>query len=748
MALSIGELVGYLTLDNSKFDAGLGQAEGQMQGFGQRAGQIFAGVGVGAGAAFTAGLVEAMDADQASDKLAAQLDLTAEQSERMGHVAGALYADAYGASLAEVNDAVGAVVSSIDGMRNASGDAVQDITAKVLDLAAAFEVDVGRSAQVAGQLVKSGLAKDATEALDMITLGLQRVPAAVREDLIDALDEYAPFMQALGVKGEAALGLLIQASDKGAFGLDKMGDALKEFLILSTDMGPASKAGYDALGLSQEKMTKQLLAGGDTAKAAFEQIVGGLGKITDPAKQSQAALALFGTPLEDLSVQEIPAFLESLLLAGEGMDDLSGAADRFGATLNDNAATNLEVFWRTLKTKVVDFIGGKVLPVVNDFASFLARNVGPAIEAAGRFIADDLVPALSAMASWIGQNSTWLSIVAAVIMGLFVPALIAMGVNATISAYKVVAAWILQRATSIASLTAQGAAILVMVGQWILLGTQALIQGARIAAGWIMAMGPIGWIIAAVVGLVALIVANWESVKQWTVDAWNAIWKWVSDRITDIRDTVQARIRDVLSFFEWFAQLPGKVSAWFGSAKDWAVRKLSELIDWVAGLPGRVLGAIGDIGSKLVQVGKDIIGGIVRGLGDAASWIWEKLKQIVSDAWDSVLAFFGINSPSKEGIWAGQMIGRGLALGIASMTDQVSAATGQLSAAARLPGAGDPLGLGLPLGSPGTGAGFGGITAGATIDKLINVERLDMSAATSPREVSTELAWQLESVGG
>lgn len=746
MALSIGELQGSIGLDDQEFRSGLDRAEGHAKGFGSRVGPMLLGAGVAAGGLFGAGLVEAMNVDAANDKLAAQLDLTAEQSERLGGVAGALYADAYGASIGEVSTAVGAVVSSIDGMRNASADAVQDMTAKVLDLATAFEVDVGRSAQVAGQLVKSGLAKDATEALDMITLGMQRVPAAVREDLMDAMDEYAPFMQGLGIKGEAALGLLIQASDKGAFGLDKMGDSLKEFMIRATDMSTASKAGYDALGMSQEAMTTKILTGGETAKGAFQQIITGLQNIKDPAKQSQAALALFGTPLEDLSVQEIPDFLESLQLAGEGMGEMSGAAERFGETLNDNAATNLESFWRQLKMKLVDFIGGKVLPVLSQFASFLATNVGPALAAVGRFIVDVLVPALSSFATWIGANSTWLTIVAGVIMALFIPALIAMGVNATVNAAKVVTAWILQKAAAISSLTAQGAAILVLVGHWIVLGTQALIQGARIAAGWILAMGPIAWIITAVVALVALIIANWDTIKKWTIDTWNAIWKWVSDKLTDIKNWAQARIRDVLGFFEWLGQLPGKVAAWFGQARDWAVRKMGELVDWLRGLPGRAIDAIGDIGSKMVEVGRNIIAGVVRGLSDAAGWIKDKLMAIARDAWNAVLNFFGIASPSKEGRWAGQMIGRGLALGIASMTDQVAAAAGKLSAAARLPGAGDPLGLSLT--GPAAAGGLGGLPAGANIEALLKVGRIDMTHAISPREVSEELAWRLESIGG
>lgn len=54
------------------------------------------------------------------------------------------------------------------------------------------------------------------------------------------------------------------------------------------------------------------------------------------------------------------------------------------------------------------------------------------------------------------------------------------------------------------------------------LGTMFLRNAARIAASWLIAMGPIGWIIIAVVALVALIIIYWDQVKAFTIAAWTA----------------------------------------------------------------------------------------------------------------------------------------------------------------------------------------------------------------------------------
>lgn len=73
-----------------------------------------------------------------------------------------------------------------------------------------------------------------------------------------------------------------------------------------------------------------------------------------------------------------------------------------------------------------------------------------------------------------------------------------------------------------------------LAGVLIKLGVQALLMGARMLAGWLMGMGPIGWIILAVIALVALIIlywdeivaaitVAWEWIKQATITAWNAV---------------------------------------------------------------------------------------------------------------------------------------------------------------------------------------------------------------------------------
>lgn len=345
-----------------------GKKAGSGFGDGLKAAGLLAAAAAGAaiGAAASAAIVKHLDIEKGNDKLAAQLGLTAKQSESAGRVAGSLYAGAYGESMSEVQGAVGSVISSIEDMRTASDKEVEGITAKVLDMSAAFEIDVARAAQVAGQMITSGLSDDPNEAIDLLVGNLQKVPTALREDLLDAVDEYGPFFANLGIEGADAMGILTAAAEDGMYGIDKTGDAIKEFQIRSTDMSKATRTAYENLGLDHDVMVEKLLAGGPAAEEAMGQIVGALQNTEDPAARAADALALFGTPLEDLSVTEIPEFLGLIDPMGDSFDTMAGKATEMGDTLNDNAATKIESFKRTLETNVVNFIGDKLLPAFED----------------------------------------------------------------------------------------------------------------------------------------------------------------------------------------------------------------------------------------------------------------------------------------------------------------------------------------------------------------------------------------------
>lgn len=329
--------------------------------------------GAAVGAALTKGLTDAIDRDSLTRELSAGLDLTGPQSAAAGAAAGGLYSGAYGESFAEVSDAVGTVMSSFKGMRNASEADIESMTGKAMSLAQTLGTDVAEAASTAGSMVETGLAKDATGAMDLLAAASSKVPKAMRGELLPIMDEYSKDFQALGIKGPNAMGLIVDAAKGGAIQMDKTGDALKEFMIRASDMD--DKGAQDALksmGLSGKTMSKDLLAGGDDAAKAFEKITGGLQKIKDPSEQASAAVALFGTPLEDIGKDKIPGFLAALSSADGGLGETAGAAAKLDTALSEGPGAALTTLKRTAEDSLAG-MAAAALPVLQPILENLTQ---------------------------------------------------------------------------------------------------------------------------------------------------------------------------------------------------------------------------------------------------------------------------------------------------------------------------------------------------------------------------------------
>lgn len=536
MALNLGELYGTIGMDVGPLEKGLGRAQDLLKSFGGKAGAALAVAGGLIGSTLAASVVTGMNMEPAKDKLAASLGATGPEAERIGKLAGKVFADNWGASMDDAAARTGAVITSIRGMREASDEEILGMTAAVSAVADTFEIDAGRIAQVTGQMLSSGLASSAQEGVDLLAATLSKVPVNVREDVVDAIDEYGPFFSQLGIVGTSAMEVLATGAEKGMYGIDKAGDAVKEFTIRATDMSKTTGAAYDAIGLDQKEMTTALLAGGDEASKAYNQIMDGLLGIEDPAAQAQAALALFGTPLEDLNTGEIPAFLENLYYSASNMDDVTGAAERMGDTLANNASANLEGFLRKIQTGAVDYIGGQFLPALEDVTGYMNTNVGPAFEEGARN--------LQGFGEWIQKNEDWISPLVAIL------AVLTGGYYALSAAQAITAA----------------GGFLTWIGN-ITKATQ-LWQGAQTLLNLVMAANPLALVVIGVMALVAAFIVAYNTSEDFRRVVDRAL-GWVKNTAKDLGAWFTGPFVD---FFkragQWVgAQFDG-IGKWFSGVGD------------------------------------------------------------------------------------------------------------------------------------------------------------------------------------
>lgn len=117
-----------------------------------------------------------------------------------------------------------------------------------------------------------------------------------------------------------------------------------------------------------------------------------------------------------------------------------------------------------------------------------------------------------------------------------------MSASATVNAAKTTAVWVASAARTTAGWAVSFAAYLAGVAAATLATAQAAI---RMAASWLLALGPIGLIIAVVVGLAALVIANWDTVKGWFA----SFWEWLKSAAVGAWNGVKNAFSGAVGFF-------------------------------------------------------------------------------------------------------------------------------------------------------------------------------------------------------
>ncbi|MFE0020520.1 phage tail tape measure protein [Amycolatopsis sp. NPDC059021] len=641
----------------SGFGVSLGNVAGKVAGMAAKF-ALVSGAVAGIGDAIS----DAMSRESLTDKLNAQLGATGEQAKTYGAAAGALYAKGYGESMADITEAIRGVVQNIDGLGNASQADLERIAAKASDTAKVFDQDLGGVTRAVGQMIRTGLAKNADEAFDIIVAGFQH-GVDKSGDFLDTLNEYGTMFRSLGLDGTTATGLLSQGLQAGARDADKVADALKEFAIRAKDGSKTTEEGFQAIGLSASEMAGKFAAGGPAAAAALDLTLDRLRAMPDPVKRSAAAVNLFGTQAEDLQ-DALYALDPSTAAAALG--NVAGAADKAGNALHDNAQARLETFGRSLSSGLVTVLGTYVVPLVEKVAGVLTTVFGPAVTAAAGFVNDTVVPALRSFVDWVGRNSDWLTVVAGVIGSVFVPALIAMGIQATISAAQTVGAWVVSKAEAIASLAMQSAAMVQLVAQWIGLGVQALLQGAQVAGAWVLSK---------VEALASLAVQAAAFVQLGAA--------WVLIGIQAVANGAQVAGAWVLSKVEALASLAAQVPAfavlmagWISLGVESLIRGAQMAAAWVMAMGpiGWIIAAVVALVALIianwdtvkqwtVDAWNAIVGAVTaagRAVVDAVvgafNWVVDKVQwagRLVQDAWSGIVDFFsGLGRGIRDAIGA------------------------------------------------------------------------------------------------
>ena len=274
-------------------------------------------------------------------------------------------------------------------------------------------------------------------------------------------------------------------------------------------------------------------------------------------------------------------------------------------------------------------------PAITSTAIVMASGIGSAFQA--------LAKAAETVRKHWDKIGPVMQKIVAFIVGALIPHYIALGVAATKSAIKNVAAWAMNSTAAVRHGATIVGQIAVQVAKWAFMGAQSMLHAGKVAAAWLIAMGPIGLVTAAVVAVVALIVANWDTISAKTRQLWETVKVLTSAAWTGLRNMVSSGVDAVTSL--------------------------------MSGLPGRIRSALGNLGSLLVGAGGDLLRGLARGITGAIGQVVDSAVRAARAVVNGVKGALGIRSPSKVFAEIGKMSGQGWIRGIQSMAKPMERAT-------------------------------------------------------------------------
>ncbi|MCX4687296.1 phage tail tape measure protein [Kitasatospora purpeofusca] len=775
-----------------------GQTGGGFAGkFGGMLKAGLAGAALAAGALLVKGLGDALEQGKLTGRLQASLGATPEVAANAGKVAGQLYASGVTDSFEEATQALSGVMRSGILPPDATNAQLQSITAKVTDLSKTFELDLGQTSNAVGQMLKNGLAKDGTEALDILTKGMQQMgPRA--DDMADTMNEYSTKFRDLGLSAADAMGLMSQGMAAGARDTDTVADSLKEFQIRATDGSKASTEAYQAIGLNAEEMTKKIAAGGPGAREGLQQVLDGIKGIKDPAERSAVSVGLFGTKAEDMGQA---LFALDLNTAGKTLGDYAGAADKMGDSLRDNAGTKIESFKRSLMQGVTEAVGTYVIPALERLGSVVGSVLGPAMTAAkgavdlfiGAFTGEGSDSAIPA--GWINPvieagatarsmfdalsekvrglvdvfKTTMLPAiqgVADVVMNQLLPAYTSVAgaiMNGFMPVIQSVGGFILD--TLVPAIMRIYAAIYENVQPVISAFASALqtyvapaVQrlGEKLNEVWQKAQPVVSVVVsvtekvaefaAKILGVVIPPIVRFAGeVLGNLINVLGSVIGWVGDVIGWVVNFG----RSVVNAASDAGQFVGKIREHFSSMVSTVKEKIGNAVETVKELPGKIVDGLGNMGSLLVGAGKDVINGLINGIVGMGSQLASKAASVVKDNIPGPIKdILGIHSPSRVTMELGMWTGKGMILGLESTGKEMRrTAEGYAedigTALAAPQGAySGPVGLVGPLGT----ADFGSASYGAPTASGGGVT-VNVKTDASPYEIGRAIAWDARTGG-
>jgi TP901 family phage tail tape measure protein len=448
-------------------------------------------------------------------------------------------------------------------------------------------------------------------------------------DLTASISGVLPFASALGIGFNDIMGAMATMTSQG-ISAEKSSTMLRFAMMSLANETPKGEKALKSVGLTAVGVHDSLGAKGLSGTLAMisdalankfgrgsAQFVAGLADIVGGTRGMGATLALTG--------QNMATYLTNIKNISAATTEAGGHVRGWGETQKD-FNTVMDQGKALLSSWMVT-LGLKLLPVLTSTASYLINTVVPAIKgffesaSAGpskfaplvAFIQKNVVPAVMGIVDAIrGFIAVALPIVAEFTAGMMarirpmLPTIMAIftQIGSIVTGAMGLIATVIKTAISVISFI------------WSHWGTQIM---NVIQAAWSVVIKVIQAALTIIQGVI-------KTVTSAIHGDWSGVWKGILTILSGVWDLIKGVITGALGIIKsvlalaWAVIATGVTAAWNG------------IIGFFRSIPGRILGALGDLGSLLLNAGSAIMGGFLSGItsgfdkiknfvGGIASWI-------------------------------------------------------------------------------------------------------------------------------
>jgi len=573
------------------------------------------------------------------------------------------------ASFAELEQGMNEVFTLLPDI---SEQAMDELTGQVKDFSKEFGVLPNETVPALYQAISAGVPKD--NVFDFLEVAQKAALGGVT-DLSTAVDGISSVVNAYGsdvIDAAEASDLMFTAVRLGKTNFEELSASLFQVIPTASALGvgfgdvTAALATMTAQGVPTSVATTQLRSlfvelskEGTKTSAIFEEFSGGSfadfieggGNVAEALDVLVEASDETGIALQDM-FGSVEAGSAALSLAGsekfgEALDEMAnsaGATDAAFETMDQGIGRSFQKIKVVIAVALAD-IGEKIAPFVAKAVDLLSVILPKAIDFL-LGIVDKLKPVFEAVFGFIGS-----------IFGSF-------GDEAEDGADTAGGAF-----SSVGDLfTSIGDVIAGVVGFITL-----ILDGLRIFwDAWgstIVALvkNAFDFIISILTAAFDIIAGIFDVVIGILTGDWSRAWEGIKAIVGGVMDLIKAIISNVLNQIVIIAR---GIMDNFGEAIG---NGIDTVLTFFRELPGKIFGFLAGLPGLLLQLGADMILGLINGLGNIAGLVGDKIKAGISSAISGVKSFFGIGSPSLVmAAVIGAPLSEGIALGVTKAAGDVT----------------------------------------------------------------------------